>query len=235
MHPIIQTARNESRILLTEVESKEILGQAGINVVETRLATSKSQAISFSQQLGFPVVLKIVSPDITHKSDVGGVKLGLATAAQVEQAYDDILGSARRQQPQAKILGVSVQKMALPGTEVIIGVSRDAQFGMVIMFGLGGVWVEALKDVVLRVIPITRKDAEAMIKEIKGYSLLSGYRGQKPADINKIVDSLLAVSKFVEENPEIKEIDINPLIVYSNSILAIDARVILKNPSPEES
>ena len=132
------------------------------------------------------MALKITSPDIVHKSDAGGVRLGLETPEQVEQAYDEILRDIRQKYPQARVHGVSVQKMAPPGVEVIIGVKRDAQFGPVLMFGLGGVWVEVLKDVSLRVIPVTRRDAGEMIKEIKGYRLLTGYRDQAPADISKL-------------------------------------------------
>ena len=147
MHPIIERARSENRVFLTEIESKELLKQAGVSVVDTKLAISKDETITLSQKLGFPVVLKIVSPDIVHKSDAGGVKLGLETPEQVEQAYDDILKTISQKYKEARIQGVSVQKMARPGIEVIIGMSKDVQFGPMIMFGLGGILVEILKDV----------------------------------------------------------------------------------------
>jgi len=225
---IIDKARSEVRVVLTEIESKELLQQAGINVIDTRLATSKQEAKLISRQLGFPIVLKIASPDIVHKSEAGGVRLGLKTLKQVGEAYDDILLAVRQGHPQAVVHGVSVQNMARPGVEVIIGMSKDAQFGPVLMFGLGGILVEVLKDVSFRIVPLTRKDAREMIKEIKGYALLKGYRGQEPVDLSSLEDLLLKVSDFAEQNPEIKEIDLNPVLAYSNGALAVDARLILE-------
>ena len=225
---IMDRARSEARTILTEIESKELLRQAGISIIDTRLATSKEEAISLGRQLGFPVVLKIASPDITHKSDTGGVKLGLKTSKQVGKAYDDILGAISQKHPQAVIHGVSVQKMARPGVEVIIGMSKDAQFGPVLMFGLGGILVEILKDVSFRIVPLEKRDAREMIKEIKGYPLLEGYRGQEPVDVSYLEDLLLTVSQFVEHTPEIKELDLNPIFAYSDGAVAVDARVVLE-------
>ncbi len=227
---IIEKIRSEARVLLTEIESKELLRQAGVNTVDTRLAESRAEAISTSQKLGFPVVLKITSPDIVHKNDIGGVRLGLETPEQVAKAYDEIMANVSRKQPRARVHGVSVQRMAPPGIEVIIGMSKDAQFGPVVMFGLGGVWVEILRDVSLRITPITRRDAGEMIKEIKGYKLLAGYRGMEPVDVSKLEDLLLAVSDFAEKNPAVKEIDLNPVIAYRDGAVAVDARVILEDP-----
>jgi acyl-CoA synthetase (NDP forming) len=181
--------------------------------------------------MGFPVVLKIVSPDVIHKSDSGGVKLGLANAAQVGKAYSEILSAVKRHYPKAKIQGISVQKMARPGVEVIIGMTKDAQFGPVLMFGLGGILVEVLKDVSFRIVPLAKRDAREMIKEIKGYPLLEGYRGQEPADIPFLEDLILKVSDFVDKNPEIRELDLNPVFAYKNRAVAIDARVILEPAS----
>jgi acyl-CoA synthetase (NDP forming) len=229
MHPIIQRARNEARVLLTEVESKELLRQSGINTVDTRLAVSGPEAVSISKQLGFPVVLKIISPDIAHKSDAGGVRLGIETPEQVEKTYDEIMTNVSQKHPQARVQGIAVQKMAPPGLEVIIGISKDAQFGSVIMFGLGGIQAEILEDVSLRVTPITRKDAGEMIREIKSYQLLTGYRGQEPVDVSKLEDFLLAVSEFAEQNPMVREIDLNPVLAYSDGAVAVDARVILED------
>jgi acyl-CoA synthetase (NDP forming) len=225
---IIARARGEGRTVLTEVESKQLLGQAGIDVVETRLATSKEEAISISQELGFPVALKIASADIVHKSDAGGVKLGLENARAVGQAYDDIMAAAGQKYPKAKLLGVAVQKMARPGVEVIIGMSKDAQFGPVLMFGLGGILVEVLKDVSFRLVPLAKRDAAEMIREIQGYPLLEGYRGQEPVNIAYLEKLLLKVSDFVEQNPEVKELDLNPIFAYSDGALAVDARVIVE-------
>ena len=224
---IIDEARGEGRTILTEIESKELLKQVGISVIDTELATSREEAISISRRFGFPVVLKIASPDIVHKSDAGGVKLGLKTSKQVGKAYDDILGTISQKYPQAVIQGVSVQRMARPGVEVIIGMSRDAQFGPVLMFGLGGILVEIIKDVSFRIVPLTRRDAGEMIREIKGYPLLQGYRGQEAVDVSNLEELLLKVSDFVEQNPVVKELDLNPIFAYSDGAVAVDARVIL--------
>ncbi len=228
---IIDKAMSEGRSLLTEIESKELLKQAGISVIDTNLAASREEAISISRHFGFPVVLKIASPDIVHKSDSGGVKLGLKTSKQVGKAYDDISGAISQKYPQAVIQGVSVQKMARPGVEVIIGMSKDAQFGPVLMFGLGGILVEILKDVSFRIVPLTRRDAREMIREIKGFPLLEGYRGQEPVDVSNLEELLVKVSDFVEQNPEVKELDLNPIFAYSNGAVAVDARVVLETTS----
>ena len=228
---IIDKARREGRSLLTEVESKQLLKQAGVSVIDTNLAASREEAISISRQFGFPVVLKIASPDIVHKSDAGGVKLGLKTSKQVGKAYDDILGAISQKYPQAMIQGVSVQKMARPGVEVIIGMSKDAQFGPVVMFGLGGILVEILKDVSFRIVPLTRRDAGEMIREIKGYPLLEGYRGQEPVDVSNLEELLLKVSDFVEQNPEVRELDLNPIFACSDGAVAVDARIVLETLS----
>ncbi len=225
---IIDKARSDGRTILTEIESKELIKQAGISVSDTRLATSPEEAISLSRQLGFPVVLKVASADIVHKSDAGGVKLGLRTSKQVGKAYGDILAAIHREYPQAVIQEVSVQKMARPGVEVIIGMSKDDQFGPVLMFGLGGILVEVLKDVAFRIVPLVRRDAAEMIREIKGYPLLEGYRGQEAVDVSHLEEMLLKVSEFVEKHPEIKELDLNPIFAYSQGAVAVDARVILE-------
>ena len=228
---VIEKARSEGRTLLTEIESKELLKQVGISVSDTKLAVSREEAISISKQFGFPVVLKIASPDVVHKSDAGGVRLGLRTSKQVGKAYDDILAAISQKYPRAMIQGVSVQRMARLGVEVIIGMSKDVQFGPVLMFGLGGILVEILKDVSFRIVPLTKRDAGEMIREIKGYPVLEGYRGQEPVDVPNLEEWLLKVSDFVEQNPEVKEIDLNPIFAYSNGALAVDARVILEESS----
>ena len=226
---IISAARKEGRTYLTEIESKQILKGAGIDTTEIRLAKSREEAISLSKEIGFPVALKIVSADVLHKSDAGGVKLSLNSEEEVAKAFDDIISAIKEHEPTAKIEGVAVQNMARPGTEVIIGMYKDAQFGPVLMFGLGGIFVEVLKDVAFRIVPLTKRDAQEMIKEIKGYPVLEGYRGQEPANIGVLEDYLLKVSDFVERRPEIKELDINPIFAYKDGALAVDARVILES------
>jgi acyl-CoA synthetase (NDP forming) len=218
----------KSQNLLTEVKSKELLRKAGIPVVETKLSRSKKEAISISKEMGFPVVLKISSPDVIHKSDSGGVKLGLANATQVGRAYNEIISSVTQAYTKAQIEGVSVQPMAPPGVEVIVGMSKDPQFGPVLMFGLGGILVEVLKDVSFRIVPVTERDAREMIREIKGYPVLEGYRGQKPASIPALEKLLVKVSNFVEKNPQIKELDLNPIFAYPDKAVAVDARIILE-------
>ena len=221
--------RQQKRVLLSEVESKKLLEKAGIPVIDTRLARTKKEAASLSRELGFPVVLKIVSPDVAHKSDVGGVKIGLSSTAQVLRAYTEIVSGVRKMVPEARIEGVSVQKMARPGVEIIIGMSEDAQFGPVIMFGLGGTWVEVLKDVSFRVTPVTDWDAAEMVREIRGFALLQGYRGQEPVDVSFLEKLITKVSDFIENNPQVRELDINPLIAYGDGAIAVDARMYIES------
>lgn len=228
---VLEQANQENRTQLTEIESKEILKEAGIPVIETKLARTKKEAISLSKRMGFPIALKVVSPDIIHKSDIGGVKLRLTNVTQIGNAYSEIMLSIRQRFPEARVQGVAVQKMVRPGVEVIIGMNEDAQFGPVLMFGLGGILVEVLKDVSFRLVPVTRKDAEKMIREIKGYTLLQGYRGQEPADIPSLEQLIVKVSALVEQYPQIKELDINPLFAYQDSAVAVDARISLEAPA----
>lgn len=213
---------------LTEVEAKNLVKKAGIPVVETLLARSKSEAEAFARRLGFPVVLKVVSPEIVHKSDAGGVKLNVKTAHEVGVAYDEIMASVRERRPTANVIGVSVQVMARPGLEVIVGVSKDPDFGFVLMFGLGGVLVELLKDVSFRIAPITRQDAAEMIREVKGFALLQGYRGREPVDLTALEDLLLKVSALVEQTPDVNEMDLNPVFAYPDGAIAVDARVAME-------
>lgn len=225
---IFDQVKKEGRSILTEFESKKVLKQAGISVVETRLAKTQKEAVSLSRKMGFPVALKIISPEVIHKSDSGGVKLSLNNASDVKKAYDEILKRVKKQHPVAVIHGIGVQKMVRPGTEVIVGSSKDPQFGPVIMFGLGGIFVELLKDVSFRIIPLERKDALEMIKEIKGYPLLQGYRGKEPANISALVEIILKISKLIQENPNIKELELNPIFVYRDRAVGVDARIILE-------
>ena len=212
---------------LNEIDSKELLKKAGIKVTEPYLVHSPAEAASKAEEIGFPVVIKIVSPDIVHKSDAGGVVTGLATPKDVERAFIDMMSAIKRQCPEAAISGISVQSQAQAGTEVIIGMTRDPQFGPAIMFGLGGVWVELLSDVSIRIAPLLRQDAAEMIREIKGYKLLQGYRGNPKVDTDTLEDWLLKISDLAIKNSNIKEIDINPVFAYPSGVIAVDARVLI--------
>jgi acyl-CoA synthetase (NDP forming) len=214
--------------VLDEVEAKRLLQDAGIPVIEARLARTKSEAVAIGKELGFPVALKIISPDIIHKSDVGGVKLGLENAVKTGSAYSGIMAAIKKGMPGARIEGVSVQRMATSGVELIIGMNKDPQFGPVIMFGLGGILVEVLKDVSFRLVPVSKIDAAEMVREVKGYALLEGYRGQRPVDISRLEDIIVQVSDFIEKNPRIKELDLNPVFADGKNIMAADARIVLE-------
>ncbi|MBW1636797.1 MAG: acetate--CoA ligase family protein [Deltaproteobacteria bacterium] len=224
---ILSRAREEKRTVLTEIEAKQILGEAGINCTPTVLATTKEQAVSLSDEIGYPVVLKVSSVDITHKSDSGGVKVNLVDREAVEQAYEEIMTSCTAYAPDADIEGVAVQCMSRAGTEIIMGMIKDASFGPVVMFGLGGVLVEVLKDVSFRIVPIEKADAVEMTGEIQGRKLLEGYRGQDPADVPYLQDMLVKLSGFVDANPAIEEIDMNPVFAYKEGAVVVDARIIL--------
>jgi acyl-CoA synthetase (NDP forming) len=225
---IIEQARSEGRTLLTEIESKELIKLAGINVVETKLATTREDAMEIAKECGLPVGLKICSIDVVHKSDAGGVKLNLKSEEDVAKACDDIIRSVSQKVPNARIQGVAVQPMAKPGIEVIIGMSKDPQFGPVIVFGLGGIMVEVIKDVALRIAPLSPRDAHEMVREIKGYKMLTGFRGQPPVDTTILEKWLVSLSQFVMAHPKIKEIDLNPIFAYPDGAVAVDARVILE-------
>ncbi len=225
---VIHKARQDGRTLLTEVESKELLSESGIPVMDTQLARTRTEATKVAQEMGLPVVLKIVSPEVTHKSDVGGVKVGLDSLRQVRGAFDSIVTSTKEAVPSATIEGVSVQKMADPGVEIIIGANKDPQFGHVIMFGLGGVLVEMLRDVSLRLVPLTPRDAREMVREIKSLPLLQGYRQYPACSLESIEKALLDLSSFLEKHEEVRELDLNPIFCYSDGLVAVDARVVLE-------
>ena len=227
-HPLIARARQHGRTLLTELESKQLLHDVGIPTALGQLTTSEAEAVRVADTMGYPVVLKIASPDIVHKSDVGGVQLHLQDGEAVRQAYRTMLQSVAARAPGARIDGIIVQPMAAPGVEVIIGMSKDATFGPVLMFGLGGVLVEILKDVTFRIVPLSKRDAHEMMHDIQGFPVLAGYRGAAPADLEALQNILLTLSAFVESTPEVKEIDLNPIYAYAQGALAVDARVVLE-------
>lgn len=223
---LIDEAFSEGREFLMEHESKAILKSHGIPTTREKLAQDENEAKEFAKDIGFPVVLKICSPEIVHKSDVGGVSLGLKTPEEVEKSYRDIIKNVSEKKPEAKILGVLVQEMAPKGHEVIVGGLRDPQFGPVVMFGMGGTYVEVLKDVSFRLSPLSKKEAINMIKEIKGYELLKGRR-EEPIDLNALASVITRVGDIMLDFSEVKELDLNPLIVHHRGIMAVDARIIL--------
>ncbi len=225
---VIASAHRQGRSVLTEIESKQVLQEAGIPVAAARLARTAQEAVKIAEEIGFPIVVKIVSPDVSHKSDVGGVRVGLQSAAEVETAFREMADTVKQRQPEARIEGVAVQKMARPGIEVIAGMSKDPQFGPVLMFGLGGIFVEMLKDVAFRIVPLEARDARQMIREIKGFPVLEGVRGREPADLGALEALMLQLSQFVEAHPEIEELDLNPVFVYKDGVLAVDARIVVR-------
>ena len=223
----IAAARADGRTLLTEVESKQLLHDAGITVTQARLATSADEAVAAAGDFGYPAVLKVVSGDIAHKSDVGGVELNLADAGDVRAAYDRMMAAVAENAPGSSVDGVSVQQMAAQGTEVIIGTTTDPQFGPVLAFGLGGIMVEVLQDVAFRIVPLEARDARQIVREIRGYPVLEGVRGQAGADLDALEAMILQVSAFANEHPEVAELDLNPVFAYPDGAIAVDARVVL--------
>ncbi len=231
---LIIGARAEGRLGLLEPEAKELLALHGGQALPGRLATSADEAAQAAEAFGFPVALKIVSPQIVHKSEAGGVVLDLATPIAVRKTYRRMIEQATAYDPEAKIKGVLVSPMAKKGQEVIIGTKLDDQFGPVIMFGIGGVMVEVLKDVAFRVLPISPRSAKMMINEIKGVALLDGFRGSPPVDKKAISKLLLIVGDLMEAYPAIAEMDLNPVLVYEDGLSVVDMRVLL-HPSGERS
>jgi acetyl-CoA synthetase (ADP-forming) len=225
---VISRALKEGRKSLLETEAKTVCMDYGIPVTKFELAKNEAQAVKLAEKIGFPIVLKIVSPDIVHKSDVGGVVVNLRDAKGVREAYQQIMKSIKKHNAKAEIVGILVQEMAPSSTEVIVGAVKDPQFGPAMMFGLGGVFVEVLKDVTFRIAPINEDEAREMISEVKAYPLLKGYRNQPPADIDAIVRILMNASRLVTEHEEIRELDLNPIIVYEKGAKTVDARMILE-------
>lgn len=227
---LIRDARAAQRHVLGEIESKRLMEAAGIPVVPTRLARSAAEAASIARELGFPAVLKLVSPDVVHKSDVGGVRLGLLDAKAARRAFQKLRDAAGRSASPAHFEGVAVQPMAPAGLELLLGAYRDAQFGPVISFGLGGVLVEVYEDVTLRVAPLRTVDAAEMVGEIRAARLLGGYRGRPAVNRAAIEQALLRLSELMLTTPDVAELDLNPVIAYPDGILAVDARVVLTAP-----
>jgi len=237
---IFKTALDEGRTFVLEHEAKDIMKEYGIPIPAYDTAATADEAVEKSKKIGFPVVLKILSKDILHKSDAGGVKINLKNEDEVRQAFEEIMENAKKFGKEKGIevdlnRGVFISDFADMGTEVIVGVTRDPQFGHAIMFGLGGIFVEVLKDVTFRLIPLTEIDAREMISEIKAAKILEGIRGQAPRDVDALVEVIMAVSKMIDENPEINELDCNPTFVYDKGkgALVVDARILIDDPNKE--
>ncbi len=225
---ILHQAREEGRLALLENEAKELISLHGGMVCHDYLAKSEEEAVQMAAGFDEKVAMKIVSPDILHKSDAGGVRLNLKKTDEIRQAYREIIENAKAFNPDADIKGVLVSPMAHEGLEVIVGTKIDDQFGPVIMFGIGGIMVEVLKDVVFRVLPISPYSAKNMINEIKSVKLLDGFRGRPPVDKQALKKLLLTVSEIIGSYPEIQEMDFNPVILYEKGLNVVDARIILK-------
>ena len=227
------TARSEGRDLF-EYEAKALLRAHGVDIQEELVAHSADELDPIAERFGDqPLVMKVVSKDILHKSDAGGVKLNLVGEQALHKAFDRIMASCRDYAPEADINGVLVTPMARRGLEVIIGVMRDPIFGPVLMFGLGGIFVEILKDVTFRAIPLSRYDARSMVEQIKANKVLRGVRGEAAVDKEALVDLLLKISSIVEAYPELAELDLNPVILYDDGYAVVDARVIVDRPGAE--
>jgi acetate---CoA ligase (ADP-forming) len=226
---VFERVSTENRKIMLETEARQVLALHDIPVTDFEFATSEEEAVIGAKKIGYPVVLKIISPEIIHKSDAGGVILNVKNDESVRDGFDLLIARARRYNQRAKIKGVLVAPMMPRGVEVVVGVTQDAQFGPVIMFGVGGVMVEVLKDVVFHVLPIGRVSSTSMVNEVRSHAILDGIRGNPPSDKEAIVDLIMQVSGFVEAYPDlIYEMDLNPIIVYERGLTVVDARIILK-------
>jgi acetyl-CoA synthetase (ADP-forming) len=225
---IFEGVKEEGRKFLLEYEAKNVCREYGITITKFKIAKNAEEAINFSQEIGYPTVFKIISPDVIHKFDVGGVILNINSGKDAKKAFNKIVMNVKKHKPKSRIKGILVQEMAPYSTEVIVGSIKDPQFGQTLMFGFGGIFVEVMKDVSFRIAPITEEDAKKMVAEIKAYPILKGYRGQPPADIEALENILLNTSRLVIDYPEIKELDLNPIMVYEKGAKTVDARIILE-------
>jgi acetyl coenzyme A synthetase (ADP forming)-like protein len=230
---ILDAVKKEKRDALTAPEGKLICDAYGINVPKEGVAASSKEAMSMASSMGFPVVMKIVSPDILHKTEAGGVIVGVKNGDDAATAYETIIANAKKYKADAKIVGVQVQQMIKGGTEVIVGAMTDDSFGKLIAFGMGGVLVEVLKDVTFRLAPATREDAASMLDGIQAAEILKGVRGAKPVNREALQDTIVRVSQLVSDFPEISEMDLNPVFASDEGAIAADVRIVLNfNPKP---
>jgi acyl-CoA synthetase (NDP forming) len=224
---MIAKALAENRTVLLEPEAKTILREYGISIPKFKVATNANQAAKFAMKIGFPVAMKIVSPDILHKTEVGGVILNVHTEKGVENSFSELVSNAKAFKKTVRIDGVLVERMTPGGLEVIVGGMRDQQFGPVVMFGLGGIFTEILDDVTFGLAPIKKLEVHEMIRGIRGYRALTGFRGKLPVDERAIASIVIQVSKIMNENQQIGQIDLNPVIAYSRGCSVVDARILL--------
>jgi len=224
---ILDRVKADQRNSLTAPESKQLCDACGIAVPQEGVARSAAEAAELASAIGFPVVMKIVSPDILHKTEAGGVIVGVKSAAEVEKNYEIILANAKKYQADARIEGVQVQQMLLGGQEVIVGAVTDGSFGKLVAFGLGGVLVEILKDITFRLAPATRQDALSMLDGIKAHDMLKGVRGSDPVNREALADIIVKVSQLVSDFPEIAELDLNPIFASKDGAVAADVRIVV--------
>lgn len=226
---VIQSARADGRTFLLPHESSVVMAEAGISMPKSGIARSSAEAVAMAKDIGLPVVMKIVSKDIIHKSDAGGVLVNIETEEAVAKAYDTIMANAFKYKADAKIDGIEVNEMIKAKTEVIVGARRDGSFGPTVMFGLGGIYVEVLKDVVFRAWPINKEEARKMVLEIRAHKLMTGARGEKPRDIETIVDTILRLGSLIKNVPAITDMELNPVVVYEEGkgAKALDVRILI--------
>jgi succinyl-CoA synthetase beta subunit len=224
---IIQKAFKDGRSSLLIDESQRICGYHRIPTPKFQVATNLNEAVQKAKEIGFPVALKIVSPQILHKSDVGGVILNIGEEKTLRNEYEKLIEEVHRKMPSAYVTGVLIEKMMPASTEVIVGGIRDSQFGPSIMFGIGGIFAEVYDDVAFRVAPIDRIDAESLVHELKGSKILEGFRGKPVADLDSIIRVLISVSDLMMMHNAINQLDLNPVIVYPDSVCAVDSRIVI--------
>ena len=233
---VIRQARGDGRRFLYSYEAQEIMKAVGVTTPRTAIAHNINEAVSLGEEIGYPVVMKVVSKDIIHKSDVGGVALDIDDKKELVNAYEAILYNCRQAHPKAKIEGIEVAEMIHAGVETITGARRDQAFGPIVMFGLGGIYVEIMKDIAFRAFPLSRKEILHMIAQIRSYPLLLGVRGEKKKDINAIVESIIRVGTILENFEDISDIEVNPLVAYDagEGVKAVDVRILLTKPKEVE-